>query len=104
MRNIFIENEIIALLIEYCPYEINIETRIFHDLFLYGDDADEFLVEYKNRYSVDFSKFDFNMYFPSEGDIIFPFFIIKFFRLDIGTYKELKVKDLVEAVKVGFIE
>lgn len=99
-----IENDIILCLQEKSTDNIDGETRIFHDLFIYGDDAFEFLEEYQKRFLVDLSNFDFNIYFPSEGDIIYPYFIIKLFNLYIGTYKELKVKDLVEAVKKGFLK
>jgi len=42
------------------------ETRLLHDIGLYGDSAVEELQILANEFGVDFSKFDFDKHFPSE--------------------------------------
>ena len=43
-------------------------TRIYHDLFISGDDADEFLEKIHNTLGVNFEGLDFSAYFPDESE------------------------------------
>lgn len=44
----------------------NFETRLYHDLGVYGDEAQGYVDELKNGNNVDMSKFVFDDYFPQE--------------------------------------
>ncbi len=43
------------------------ETRIHHDLFLWGDDVGEVLGVLEKEHKIDFSKFEFEKFFLIEG-------------------------------------
>ncbi|MEL6606647.1 MAG: DUF1493 family protein [Bacteroidota bacterium] len=43
------------------------ETRILHDLRIAGDDAEELLEAFSERFQVDLSDFEFERYFDLEG-------------------------------------
>ena len=45
---------------------LNASTRLEEDLYIYGDDAEKFLCEYSDRFSVDISNFNFSRYFTKE--------------------------------------
>jgi Protein of unknown function (DUF1493) len=69
-----IQGDILALLQQQsisCD-PITIESALYHDLRLYGDDAHEILTELSKRYGVSFSGFNFSTYFPNEG-LLAPF-------------------------------
>jgi len=53
----------------YVPSETEIfgDTRLFHDLNIWGDDAYEFLTIIQKRHVIDFDGFDFRAYFKQEG-------------------------------------
>jgi hypothetical protein len=53
-------------------------TRLFHDLHLYGEDADDMLGEFQKEFGVDFSEFEFSDYFPDETEMPFGFFLFIF--------------------------
>jgi len=42
-------------------------TCLFHDLYIFGDDASELLTEIESKLCIDFSDFNFESYFPNEG-------------------------------------
>lgn len=46
--------------------ELSEGTRIFHDLGIFGDEADEFLEDMHEKFPFDYSDFVFEDYFPSE--------------------------------------
>jgi len=41
-------------------------TRLYHDLALYGEDAEYFMEDLTDVFSIDFSNFEFEKYFPYE--------------------------------------
>ena len=45
---------------------LNMDTRMFHDLGLYGDDAADAFWLLQNKFGVDLSSFDIDRYFPPE--------------------------------------
>jgi acyl carrier protein len=53
--------------------EITRGTSLERDLGISGEDAWELLLEYKEEFGVDISKFDFNKYFSPEGDTVLSF-------------------------------
>ena len=50
-----------------CRFALTPETTLEGDLHITGDDADEFLAAFGNRFHVDVSGFDYAAYFGSEG-------------------------------------
>jgi hypothetical protein len=77
-------------------------ARLFHDLHVYGDDADELLMAIKDEFGVDFSGFEFSDYFTSEpNDSVFWQFVTrKWVRKEKLPFT---VSDLVEIVKARSI-
>jgi hypothetical protein len=77
-------------------------TRLFHDMRIYGDDADELIAEYSKRFEVDVSSFRIQEYFPDEGD---SFFHNLFMRLmgkqNSRDFKEFPVSMLQEGIDNG---
>ena len=49
----------------------NASTRLEEDLYIYGDDAEKFLCEYSDRFSVDISNFNFSRYFTKRSLFLF---------------------------------
>lgn len=70
---------------------------LYHDLSIYGDDADELLSKYSSLFNVSMDEFHFDDYFPEEGDPIFG--LMKgFFTGKEKMYKRLTVGDLQEGI------
>lgn len=63
-------NALLELLKKYFGRRTNVSgsTRLYHDLFLMGDDADEFLTEIHQIFGTRFDGFHFSVYFPNETD------------------------------------
>jgi len=47
--------------------DISSQTRIYHDLWLFGDAAEDFLLDYSKEFNVSFEGFEFKKYFLYEG-------------------------------------
>jgi hypothetical protein len=65
---------IIQMVTERLPdrsHEISLESRLFHDLGITGDDADELLTDYVDAFQVDMTGFKFTDYFTSEPPSMF---------------------------------
>lgn len=97
---------IIKLIAKYCsPKDIlNQDTRIYHDLNIYGDDADELLEEYSKLFNIRISSFKFTDYFPEEGDIITSTIIRILSLKPPKKYKELKIGDLTLGIQTGSLD
>ena len=50
-------------------YAISDETRIFHDMRIYGDDAYELLEAIAKTFGTRFDGFDGQAYIPNQGDL-----------------------------------
>ena len=72
------DRELMGLLQEYNPTSDGIteHTRLYHDLNIYGDDAEEVMTKFSEMFDVDLSEFSFMDHFPDEGDQILPEFCI----------------------------
>ncbi|WP_294476361.1 DUF1493 family protein [uncultured Bacteroides sp.] len=76
----------------------NIENvSLYHDLSIYGDDADELLSKYSSLFHVSLDEFHFNDYFPEEDEPIFGL-IKDLFRREEKRYKQLTIKDLQDGI------
>lgn len=76
----------------------NIENMsLYHDLSIYGDDADELLVKYACLFNVSMSHFRFKDYFPEEGDPMFD--AIKNLLKKVREYKRLTIGDLQKGIE-----
>lgn len=83
--------------------EINQNTRLYHDLGIYGDDADEFLEQYTRMFNVKVINFKFSDYFPSEGNLISSLIVRLIFFKSQKKFKELTIGDLIDGIKKGTI-
>jgi len=79
---------------------VDIDTRIYQDLNIYGDDAWEFLRKYSETFSMRIDNFNFSEYFPNEGDL-FISIIWKF--ISKPKYKELTIGDLLVGIEKGIL-
>lgn len=72
-------------------------VSLYHDLSIYGDDAEELLTKYSSLFHVSLDEFHFNDYFPEEGDSIFGM-IKDLFKREEKRYKDLTIKDLEDGI------
>ena len=72
------------------------DLSLYHDLSIYGDDADELLVEYARKFNVAFSDFKWTDYFPNEG-----FSTSIFDPIRKKKYKPLTISDLQRGIEAG---
>jgi acyl carrier protein len=88
--------EFIAKELGISKMKLKMESRMFHDLGVDGDDAGEFIVAFSKRFDVDISDFIFNDYFGNEGCNPFALFISLF---NSKKLKPLTVAMLIEAAE-----
>lgn len=75
--------------------------RIEKDLGIYGDEAQDFIIRFSDKFNVDVSNFNFKEYFNSEIDSISLFIANIFYKKE---KKELTINDLKKAIKNGKLE
>lgn len=74
---------------------VNDNTKLFHDLFLYGDDAGDFFEEISEYYGLTEPEFDFGDYFPGEGEA--PFWFERLISKKVlQKWKPMTVDDLAD--------
>ncbi len=78
---------------------IKYETDLQSDLNIYGDDATELIILLRDRFKVDISSFELDLYFRGEGFSFLEFIGIR----PKPVYKKLLIKDLVRSVEVGYL-
>ncbi len=83
------------------PKQVTTEARLLHDLYVYGDDAVDFLNYLQQEFGVDISRFDFQRYFPTEGGFNF---IIYFKKKLEQRYKPLTIQTILDAIDNGELE
>lgn len=81
--------------------DLSRESRIQEDLGITGDDSDEFLLAYGEKFKVDLSEFDIAKYFKPEGDTILPALIRFFTGKKPPEYLPLTLGDLENGIKRG---
>ena len=83
------------------PEYIQPAHRLNVDLGVDGDDAEELLRAYREKFRVDMSGFDFHRYFGDEPDAVSLFLLL--WRLLTGDEKPepLFVRDLVRSAQLG---
>ena len=94
--------ELINLVIELRgKYEkpLGPETKLYEDLGMDGDDADEFIQEYIKKFDVDMSEFHFEHYFNLEGFSLFS--IIKSIFVQAPPLKSVSLGDLEKSAIKG---
>ena len=69
-------------------------TRLWQDLRLAGDDADEFFVDFGKTFGVDLSGLDLSNYFPSEMAVTWRWFFVR-----KKQFPPITVMDLVRAAE-----
>ena len=86
--------------------DITPETRLYDDLYIYGDDAIELLVKYGKTFNVDMAKFRAADYFEGEGGAKFVDGIYRFFtgKVQPNGLKVLTVHDLEKGIHAGRLD
>lgn len=82
------------------PEELHDRTRLFHDLEMAGDDANDFLEGIHRRFGTSFREFDFESYFPGEHDA-FWFFHLRRFKWVARQKQDLTLGHLIKVVQAG---
>jgi hypothetical protein len=77
--------------------KISTKTSIENDLGLTGDDAIEFIENFAEKFMIDIELFQYEKYFKPETGGFFHFSVKR-------AEKELKLEDLIYALKVGILE
>lgn len=96
-----INNELIKLIEDYAgslKETANIEAvSLYHDLSIYGDDADELLMKYSQLFNVSMNNFQFKDYFPEEEDPMIN--MIKEVFTKRKEYRHLTIGDLQKGIE-----
>lgn len=59
------------------PHQLRGNTRVGEDLGIVGDDAEELLTEFSEKFNVDLTNFRFQDYFPDEGTADMTYYLLK---------------------------
>lgn len=71
----------------------SLNTRIVEDLKLWGDDNYFLLIEFIEKYDLNFEKFDYDKHFESEGEFVgFKTLILGIFKLPVLIINSLLIK------------
>ena len=80
--------------------KLSLETRLFHDIGLDGDDARELLDKFSHQFNVDISGLELDLYFgPEAGFNPFSFLLSRLLGNKTSSKQPLTIKDLVNAAK-----
>ncbi len=95
-----INKKLIELIEQYHSSDkgLSEDLSLFHDLNIYGDDADELLGKYSEEFNVSMANFKFSDYFPFEGDPIIPFIVRFISKKKEKQFKRLTIRNLQEAI------
>lgn len=76
------------------------QDRLLHDLSLYGDDAEELVIEFSLEFGLDPSRLNLRQYFFPEGFAygLMPSFLRRRF---LATKRSLTVADLIQSASTG---
>lgn len=82
--------------------EVSRATSLGRDLRMDGDDADEFMAAYRDRFKVDLADFVFAKYFGVEAGFDPLYYLyLRIFRPEEFRKPEITLADLVSAAKAG---
>jgi hypothetical protein len=94
----------LANVIDFFLQEIKIkvkpEDKIYHDLGLFGLDADCVLMDFERKFNINLENVDFSEYILDEMGLVY--FYYKFFKPDKLVKKPLTVRHLAEVVDKGY--
>jgi len=72
-----------------------LNTKIVEDLTLWGDDNYFLLIEFIEKYDLNFEKFEYDKHFDSEGELVgFKTFILGVFKLPVLIINNLLIKHI----------
>lgn len=80
------------------------ETQLQRDLKIWGDDSDEILIKFSEKFHVDVSQFPIGEYFDDEGDKTFADLYKVFSKRRRMPKKILTIGDLEKAVLAGRLD
>ncbi|AXT49451.1 hypothetical protein D1818_00935 [Aquimarina sp. BL5] len=73
----------------------SLNTKIVEDLKLWGDDNYFLLIEFIEKYDLNFEKFEYDKHFDSEGELVgFKTFILGVFKLPVLIINNLLIKHI----------
>ncbi|WP_298319169.1 hypothetical protein [uncultured Aquimarina sp.] len=73
----------------------SLNTKIVEDLKLWGDDNYFLLIEFIEKYDLNFEKFEYDKHFESEGELVgFKTFILGVFKLPVLIINNLLIKHI----------
>jgi len=104
MTKKYLNKQLLALIEEYSTADIEItsSTEIYKDLKIFGDDADEFIQQYSEKFNVNLSNFEIGKYFPDEGNPTLFNLISFIFKKPIRTkYESITVNDLSIGIEIN---
>lgn len=91
--------------------ECRLDTRLYHDLGIYGDIAEAYMEVLSDSFGVDLSAFNFDIYFPPEfpGKSSLTIFLVShvpfgrwlYRKLSAPEYSPLTLKILLDALRAG---
>jgi hypothetical protein len=65
-----IEKGVLKIVGRFSGKQTTTASELYHDLHIHGDDAGELLEEIHKQYETSFIGFNFNNYFPNEGEAL----------------------------------
>ena len=107
MNGLDIAKTLIAAALNKSPEDISGELRLFHDLGIDGDDAEELLIEVRDKHNVNFDEFNFSEYFGSEAGAGWRHVIHRWcgrFGKVVYDFKPLTVEALGRAIDYGVLK
>ena len=113
MCDVELERKIVTFVSEWTgrrEREITRQTRLLHDLDITGDDANEILDAFSKKFKVKIDKFNYIDFFPEEGQVSIPDFLVTIFSIPrsdpkerLQSYFPLTINDLIEAAHFGIL-
>ena len=85
-------------------FELNRSIRLYSDLKIWGDDAVDFFIKFRDKFGVDISHFKLDEYFDPEGFDMISFFSSLFNRGVKRKKKEITLGDLEKAIILGKLD
>lgn len=96
-----INKRLISIVEEYNPLNKRLDSdmSLYHDLNIFGDDADELLMQISKEFNISMSNFIFSEYFPNEGESLTSAIFNFIKRVKKPTFKKLTINKLQKAIE-----
>ena len=94
-----IESGVLKLVQTYVGKRATLNSELYHDLHLHGDDAGELLEAIHERHGTVFDGFNFKAYFPNETEGLPR--VVKWMGVKDRTVGSFTVRHLAKCVEIG---